>query len=329
MTTALVTGATGFIGRYLVSDLLSKGWTCRLLVRPTSDVSGLPQAGVEIAQGDITLPASLEGVADGVDVVFHLAGAGHVAAISKDAYTQFRAANVTGVANVVEACRGRPLRKFVHVSSTAAMGLIRAPKIDEDSPPQPRTPYQLSKREGEQVVLDAWKNDSLPAVIVRPCMVYGPGGFGEFARMCRWMARGIFPRVGRGPSLTPMIHVRDVARGAALAAERGQLGQAYLLVGESLPIAEMRQVVLSTLNLDRPYPYVPLGVALAGAAVLEVVSRISGKPMPVSRHNIQSVTTGREFDIRKARNELGFEPALKLSESAAEVLGWLREQGAV
>jgi len=326
---ALVTGASGFIGRYLVQALLDAGWECRLLARPGSDVSAWEQAGAEIARGDITMPQSLAGIAEGIDVVFHLAGEGHVAAASDEAYARFRRVNVDGVANLTEACAGQPLRKFVHFSSTAAMGLIRTEQIDENSPQQPLTPYQRSKREGELVLLDAWKTHHLPAVILRPCMVYGIGGTGEFAKMCRWMAKGIFPRVGRGSNFTPMVHVKDVVRAALLAAENGRAGETYLVVGESLPIAEMRRIVLDTLGLKRPYIYVPLTGALVAAGVLEWLARLTGATPPVSRRNILSVATGRVFNTDKAKQELGFEAKIKLADSAPETLAWFKEQGVI
>ena len=327
MASALITGATGFIGTYLLHELVAAGWHCRVLVRP--DRPGPDEPDVEVVQGDLTDKTSLHGIADDIDVVFHLAGVGHVAAVSDGAYARFRAINVEGVDNLIAACRPQPLRRFVHFSSTAAMGLIRAAVIDESCEPEPRTPYQHSKREGELIVLRACQNDALPGVILRPCMVYGPGGTGEFAKICRWMAKGIFPRVGRGSSLMPMIHVRDVVRGAVLAAERGRSGEAYLLVGECLPIATMRRIVLDTLNLKRPYMYVPLGVALLGAGMIEGASRLTGKPAPVSRQNVLSMATGRQFDPSKARRELGFEPEHSLAQSAGEVLDWFKKQGIV
>ena len=108
MTTALITGATGFIGQYLLHDLLDAGWQCRVLTR--SAWPDLAQSGVEVVRGDITQPVSLTGVADDVDVVFHLAGAGHVAAVSSKAYAEFRAINVEGVKNLIAVCRGVSLR---------------------------------------------------------------------------------------------------------------------------------------------------------------------------------------------------------------------------
>jgi nucleoside-diphosphate-sugar epimerase len=327
MTTALITGATGFIGQYLLRDLLALGWRCRVLSR--ADRPELARSGVEVVRGDITNRSSLRGALDDIEFVFHLAGAGHVAAVSAEAHAHCRAVNVDGVANLLEVCREQPVRKLVHFSSTAAMGLIKADVLDEDSPPQPRTPYQLSKYEGEAVVRRAWQEWKVPAVIVRPCMVYGPGGTGEFAKICRWMAKGIFPRVGRGPSYTPLIHVRDVALGARLAAERGRPGEVYLLVGESLPVAEVRRSVLQALHVQRPFPYVPLRVAVTGAGMIEWATQRLGKVPPVSRANIISMATGRRFNIDKARHELGFEPQCLLADNAAEVLSWLKAQGKV
>jgi nucleoside-diphosphate-sugar epimerase len=147
-------------------------------VRKNSNVGELKQLGVELAHGDILAGASLDGNVEGIDIVYHLAAMGHVSAVSKQAFELFRKVNVEGTRNLVKACSRHRISKFIHVSSTAAMGLIKAPIVDETTECRPATPYQKSKRESEQVVLEYWKKEGFPAVIVRPCMVYGPGGKG-------------------------------------------------------------------------------------------------------------------------------------------------------
>lgn len=325
---ALVTGGGGFIGHYLVAALVARGRRVRCLVRTPEAARAVRALGAEAVLGDICDPATLSGIASGVDQVYHLAAVGHVAAITEAAYRRFIAVNVEGTRNLLAACAHAPLQCFVHFSSTAAMGLPRVPVVDETTPCQPATPYQRSKRESELVALSAHERQGLPVVIVRPCMVYGPGGKGEFLKICRLVRAGLFPRVSRGPELTPAVHVRDLVQGVMAAAERGRAGQVYLLTGPvSYEMHELRRLILQALGLRRPYPYVPLPLALGAAALFELLARASGRAPIVTRANIASTAYDRVFDLRKARNELGYEPRVPIAEGIAETVAWYRQEG--
>ncbi|MFP4057414.1 MAG: NAD-dependent epimerase/dehydratase family protein [Candidatus Brocadiia bacterium] len=325
---ALITGATGFIGHHLARTLGERGDCVRCLVRPTSDRSKLEGlAGVDFAVGDVAEPSSLEGVAEGCSVVFHLAAEGHVSAVSEEAYRRFAAVNVGGTRNLLEACAGSGVRRFVHFSSTAAMGLIEKPLVNEDDEPQPRTPYQRSKLASEQVALDAARDGGVPATVLRPCMVYGVGGFGEFHKWCRLIHKGLFPRAGLGRNLTPIVHVLDVVQAALLAAKRGRPGEVYLVASaRSVPLAELRRYVLEAYGVWRPYWYVPGPLMLLGAWLAEKLAAARGQAPVVTVQNIRNTLYDREFSIEKARRELGYEPSVGLREGIAETVQWFLRQ---
>jgi len=326
--TTLVTGGNGFVGSYLVPALLASGRRVRCLVRSPESARSLQALGAEAVLGDITDPASLVGLGKGVDEVYHLAAAGHVSAISEQAYRRFTAVNVEGTANLLAACAEAPLRRFVHFSSTAAMGLPRVPVVNEETPCQPESPYQRSKYEGERVALAAWARQGIPTLVVRPCMVYGPGGRGEFLKICRLVRSGLFPRLSYGPELTPAVHIRDLVAGVLAAGERGRPGQVYLLTGPaSCEMHELRRLILEGLGVRRPYPYVPLPLALAGAALLEALSRLAGRPPLVTRANLVSTAYDRVFDLTKARTELGYQPQVWPAEGVPETVAWYRREG--
>jgi len=325
---ALITGATGFIGRYLVGQLKTQGYSCRCLVRSRPQAEVIPALeGTELVEGDITEPQSLSGVASGVDHVFHLAGAGHVSAIAEESYRRFEQINVQGAQNVVRACAEAGLTRLVHFSSTAAMGLIRRRLVDETTPCQPSTPYQRSKYHGEVAVLDMARKTDCPVVIIRPCMVIGAGGRGEFWKMVSLMARGRFPKVGRGANLTPVIHVRDVVNGTILAAERGIPGEVYLLVGGSYPMDEIRHLVVENLGTPPGYPYLPTWLVLWGVWAIELQARLTGRVPIVTRRNIVSTVVDRVFSIEKARQHLGFTPQVSLEEAIRETVTWYQARG--
>lgn len=325
---ALVTGGTGFVGSRLIPLLLDRGVEVRAVIRSPRRSGLLPRAReVETVIADITDPSTLAGIADGCDVVFHLAAEGHVSAISEEALARFFLVNVTGTGNLIRACAASGgVERFVHFSSTAAMGLIRRPLVSEADEPQPATPYQRSKRESETAALIAGRETGVPVLIVRPCMIYGIGALGEFGKMARMMRKGRFPRVGSGRNLTPLVHVDDVAAAAVAAGERGVPGETYLIASSRSPgLAELRDWIMEGWGSRAPYPYVPVWFMYAAAWGFELLAQVTGRAPIATRRNIANTVYDREFSIDKARRELAWEPVVDLREGVIETVRWLRD----
>jgi nucleoside-diphosphate-sugar epimerase len=331
VTDVLVTGATGFIGRHLVRRLLADGRTVRCLVRRSSDLAALPADRVELHYGDVTDPRTLVGAAKDVSVVYHLAAMGHVSAITESAYRLFHAVNVQGTENLVAECLRRRVGKFLHVSSTAAMGLIDGETADECTPPRPTTPYQRSKLQSEQVVLRQCRERQFPAVLVRPSMVFGPEGENtEFMKIVRLVARGRFPMFGRGTKYTPGVYVGDVVEGIVLAARRGRHGEVYILTaGEPFELDRMLWLIAEDLGVKRPGPRLPVWLMRAGAWGCEAASRLLSIRPPMTRQNVRSILADRRFSIRKAQEELGYEPRTDLASGVRQTLRWAVQSGAL
>ena len=301
----LITGGTGFVGRYLTGKLTSRGVYCRLLIRSGRNAEWLAgMDNIELRRGDITRPDTLAGIAEGIDYVYHLAAEGHVSAISDEASKKFTGINVEGTKNLIAECGRHKIAKFVHFSSTAAMGLIKKEIVDETDPPQPVTPYQKSKLKSETAALSLGKELGVPVVIVRPCMIYGVNGKGEFYKMSKLMRKGLFPKVGSGRNLTPMVHVNDVVQGAVKAAEKGIPGKVYLLCSErSIELTELRNMVMDAWGTKAIYPYVPVWFMYSLAYCFELLARLKGTAPAVTRRNIASTVWDREFSIEKAKRE--------------------------
>ena len=322
----LVTGGTGFIGRYLVKKLISQGSSCRLLIRPTSDTSCLNGIeGIELWKGDLTQAKTLSGIAEGVDYVFHLAAEGHVSAMSQEAFNKFTNVNVDGTKNLFTACKDHKVQKLVHFSSTAAMGLIKKKLVSESDAPRPVTPYQKSKLKSEQVALQLGKDFVIPTVVVRPCMIYGINGKGEFYKICQLMRKGMFPRVGLGRNLTPLIHVKDVVHGAVKAAENGIPGEVYLLASDrSIDLNEMRHFIMEAWGTKAIYPYVPVRAMFFIAWCFELLAKLNGKAPIATRQNVYSTVWDRQFSIGKAKRELGYTPNISFREGIFETVNWFK-----
>ena len=322
----LVTGGTGFVGRYLVRELISQGSSCRLLIRPTSDTSWLNGTeDVELWEGDLTRPHTLVGIAKRVDYVFHLAAEGHVSAMSEEAFNHFTRINVEGTKNLLSGCKNHAVKKFVHFSSTAAMGLIKKKLVDESDAPRPTTPYQKSKLKSEQVALQLGKDFGVPTVAVRPCMIYGMNGKGEFYKICRLMRKGMFPKVGRGRNLTPLVHVKDVVQGAIKGAENGIAGEVYLLASDcSIDLNEMRSLVMEAWGTKAIYPYVPVWFMFFVAWCFELLAELNGKAPIATTQNVASTVWDRQFSIEKAKRELGYVPNINFRDGIFETVNWFK-----
>ena len=323
-----MTGATGFIGKYIVDRLLAKGYAIRCLIRESSNIDYLKdKPDIQTVVGDITKPETLKGIGDGVSYVLHLAATGHIAAMSEEAFREFVSINEGGTRNLIEAFKGGGLKKFISFSSTAAMGPVGTDIQSEKSIPNPKTPYQKSKLRSEQVALDAFK-EGFPSLIVRPCMVYGVGGKGAFYTFYRLMTKGRFPRVGKGESLTPMAYVTDVADGAIAAMERGKPGEVYILAGaQSYGIDDIRNTIVKYAGGNPPYVHLPKGLAFFGVSALEKLYTLLGKEPIATLENVKSSAADRTFDISKARSEIGYDPRVGLDEGIKKTVGWYKEMG--
>lgn len=326
----LVTGATGFVGQYLIKMLVEQGYDVCCLVRSEKTAQNLrAYSNVTLYFGDILKKETLMNLPKDVDYVIHMAAKGVVEAVSDQDFNEFLNMNAMGTKNLLELYRDNSkLKKFVHFSSTAAMGYINMPVLSEKSMPNPVTPYQKSKQFSEQVVNKAHKEWNIPTVILRPCMIYGVGGSkGEFVKFCRLMKKGIFPKVGFGKNLTPMVYVSDVARAACLALENGVPGNTYIISDEqSYSLDDIRAKVMTVLDIKKPYIFVPKFLALAGAKIVEVLSKLLHKVPIVTYSNMRSTVTDRTFDISKANNELQYYPEIHLDEGVEKSVLWYEEQ---
>jgi len=225
-----------------------------------------------------------------------------------------------------EALRAR-VQRIVHCSTVAAMGICLDVPATEGSSCNPHHPYGRSKLKAEQKVQELIAEKALPAAIIRFSMVYGPGDTRNILKLTRLTKKGLFPKIGNRPKLTPLIHVDDAIEGLLLAAEKGRIGEVYLVTNEeSLPFDNIRKILQQALVIKRFPLYVPEWAALTVASLSEKIFPVIGKIPPVSRKNIESTLADRVFSIEKATKELGFHPQVNPEIGLRETVEWYKGQ---
>lgn len=310
---ALVTGASGFIGRRLVMELARRGHETACLVRPTSKTAPLRDLPVEFVLGDLGDAASLVHAVKGRDYVFHLAGV--IQAVDGPA---FEAANALGTRNLVDAClRAAPtIKKFVFVSSIAAAGPSPPGKfLTEDDEPRPVSAYGRSKLAAEHIVLAA--KDKLPVTIVRPSNVLGPGSK-EIERALGLLRKRLVPALGDERPRTSLVDVDDLVEAMLLAAENPRsVSQTYFVTdGRAYAWPEITTAIAEELGIKRFMIKVPFGIQILAARLAETAARLGRKPPLLTR---EIVRAARDYfwiyDGSKIERELGFHPRYGLRES--------------
>lgn len=324
----LVTGATGFMGSMLVPELIRQGHSVKILVRDRNIALKKFGASCDIIEGDLTDKKSLINCANDIDIVFHLAALMGHDLPSDEAFKRFRKVNVLGTKNLVDSCKKSAVRKFIYISSTAAMGLLKEPTVNEHTECRPFTPYQVSKYEGERVVKKAAKEFDLPSIIVRPSMVYGPGFKGDFLTIAKVCKTGFFPKIGLGDNLSPALYIDDLIQALISFIDHGVTGETYIISSEeSYPLKEAVLAIANTMNKKIHFIYAPVWLAVTGAKILEMLCKVFRKKAPVTARNIKSTVTNRIFDISKAKQDINFEQKVTLQEGLKETVKYYIEEG--
>ncbi len=323
MTLAVVTGATGFIGRHLVHRLLLDGVPVRVLVRErgarragTARLGApLDRSGVQLAWGDVTDPVAVARALEGADTVYHLAG--YALAWARNERV-FHDANVRGTENVCRAAREHGVRRLVHISTELVAG-------DPDDPRLQLTAYQRTKLEGDRAVTAYFDADGA-GVIVRPTRVFGPGVVSQsnsVTRLIDLYRRGLFRlRIADGGARANYVHVDDVIDGTLLAAGGETNGADYTLGGENATLPQFLSAIGAATGTERTVLSVPQGLALSVAAVAEALGYVGIHPF-ITRDWAELLCIDRPASSDRAREELGYRPR-GLAEGVRDTVRWLR-----
>jgi nucleoside-diphosphate-sugar epimerase len=328
---ALVTGATGLVGNHVVQRLKREGWTVRALVRDAARAGALSRAGVDLATGDTLEPTGFARAARGCDVVFHAAAA----ITPRGGWEAFNGPNVQGTRNAIAAAAGAKAR-LVHVSSVAVYGEKERyshggaeSRTDEDSPLAaiPETSfYARSKRESEQLVLEAHAAGRIWATAVRPCVVYGPYDRQFVPRVARLLRHGVAPLVNGGRSTMSVVHAANVADGMLRAAQHdGAGGRAYNLANDyEVTVAEFVRLGGVGMGVKIRTLPVPLSIAKGGLAAFTLLAPLvlGDRFTGFASSSLDFLSRDNPFSSERARRELGWDPPVRPEDGIPDAFRW-------
>lgn len=305
----LVTGATGFIGSWIVRTALALDCPVRGLVRSHAKAHSLEIETAELHTGDLADPESLIGVMEGVDVVVHCA-----ARLGKWGTTpeELERTNVEGTRTMLDLASDYGAR-FFHLSTCGVSGDVGSDPADETFEPNPATGYERAKLAAERLVLEraaagAW------ACVLRPTWTYGPGDPHKLP-LFRAIQKGRYAFVSGGKALVHPVFVSDLVAGVFRAIERARSGEVYLLGGATPHTQkQLAHAIADALGVRRTWISLPRPVFQLAALPFELAGRLFGFEPMLTRGRVTLMASNYGYSIDKAREQLGYAPAVDLKE---------------
>jgi dihydroflavonol-4-reductase len=313
----LVIGANGFLGSHVTRQLVEAGHDVRAMVREGAKTHGIDNLPVTRFLGDIWDTDTLTEAMTGCDDVYYCVV--DARGWLRDPAPLFRT-NVEGTRNVLDVAVEMPLRRFVYTSSYVTVGRKRGRRATEDDVIADRgiTPYVRSRVQAEELVLRYARQRGLPAVAMCVSTTYGSGDWGRtpHGAIIAGAALGKLPFVMGGIELEA-VGIDDAARAMILAAERGRVGERYLISEKMISNAEVVRIAAEAAGVAPPSKTLPLPVSYALAAVGSAKARLRRTDERLSLESLRLMRAEAPLDHSKAVRELGWEPR-PVEESIAE-----------
>ncbi|MBI4407430.1 MAG: NAD-dependent epimerase/dehydratase family protein [Candidatus Kerfeldbacteria bacterium] len=317
-----VTGASGFIGAALVTELQQRGHEVIALVRRRAQFDQMVALGVRPVWCDLFSIDRLAQAMAGCEVVFHLAGENKWGV--RNPYPMLKV-NIAGTVSVAQAAKQAGVRRLVYTSSAAAIGEAKGTIGREDSVYRGwhMSEYEASKRSAEAALLEM---TGLEIVIVNPSSVQGPGRVAGTGKIMLAIVNGTLPVFV--DTRFSICHITDCVQGHILAAERGQPGERYILSGATVTTGEVFGQLAEITGLKLRPRYIPHWLAMGGAIVAQYYAWARGRDPSWSREKMAAILHGHHFDGSKATRELGLQYT-PLSRALYETIQWYREHGLI
>ncbi|MEO1056631.1 MAG: NAD-dependent epimerase/dehydratase family protein [Actinomycetota bacterium] len=325
--TAVVTGATGFLGTNVVAELVEQGVPVRASGMHGSETSFLDRFGVDVQLADITNPDEVDALIEGADVVYHVAGD---TSFWKRRNEQQRAINVDGTMNVAAACRQHGVRRMVHTSTVDVLGHDPSGRLLTEATGRFNFTdmgynYGETKLEAEQRLAAFALAHDLDTVVIYPGFMCGPYDFNlQLGRMFFDLKEGKLPGAPCGGS--SYCHVREVARAHVAAAEKGRRGEAYSCAGWNLPTRTWLNLMADAIGAPRVARTLPERALVAYGRVSEFGARVTGRPPEMNPGVARYLSKLQYQDCSKAIDELGYHIP-PIPTIIGDAVNWYRAEG--
>jgi nucleoside-diphosphate-sugar epimerase len=323
----LITGATGFVGGHLAEACAARGMKTRALVRAGSATESLKKLGVELVVGDLTDAAAIQQAVEGVEAVVHCAAkVGDWGPVE-----DYRAVNVDALRLLLDACKGRALKRFVHLSSLGVYPARNHHGADE-SEPLPASHmdgYTQTKVEAEQLAREYHRQFGLPVVVLRPGFIYGPRDRTVLPKLIENLRQRRVRWLGGGRGAMNTIYVGNLVDAIFLALDKpNAVGQVYNLTdGEFVSKRRFIEALVKGLDLPQPPPLsVPIWLAKIVAGFMERRARRKNAPAAplLTQARVKFLGLNLDFSIEKARRDLGYQPRFTFDQGIEETIAWYR-----
>lgn len=323
----LITGATGFIGGHVAEACVRRGFSVSVIARPSGNTDLLKALGATVHRGDFTDPQTVRQALEGSDVVVHCAAK----VGDKGAVEEYRAVNVEGLRTLLEACQGRALHRFIHLSSLGVYEPRHHFGTDESVPAffQHQDGYTQSKAEAEQVALQFQRERGLPVVVLRPGFVYGPRDRTVLPRLIDRLRSGTLHYLGGDQRVLNSIYVGNLVEAVFLAVDNPKaVGQVYNLTdGEFVTKQRFIESIADSMGCKKPKQVLPRWLA---GLIVRLLARQIRKAGPNGNPRLTLATfkfllLNLDFSIAKAKDELGYRPPMRFDDAMRETMAWYRQ----
>jgi nucleoside-diphosphate-sugar epimerase len=322
----LITGATGCVGGNLAAACADRGVPAAALVRPASQAAELEKLGLTVHRGELSDPDFLRRDLADADVVVHCAAkVGDWGPVE-----EYRTANVEGLRALLDACRQRPLARFVHISSLGVYAARDHHGTDETEPLPERhlDGYTQSKVEAERLALAYHREHGVPVTVLRPGFVYGPRDRTVLPPLADRLRLRQVMYIGGGDGAMNTTFVGNLVDAIFRAAEApAAVGQVYNVTdGEAVSKRRFFESVADGLGLPRPKVTLPLWLGRFGARLSERLAKLLRfKTAPrITRARLKFVALNLDFSIEKAKRELGYAPRVPFDDGMRQALEWYK-----
>lgn len=328
---ALVTGATGFLGQRLALRLQSLEFDVTATGRDLAKGQTLEASGLRFAPCDLADTEGLQALCQGQDFVFH---SGALSSPWGD-QADFYRSNVLGTEAVIAGCLRHGVRRLIHVSTPSIyFGFRDRLQVREDDPLPPRfaNAYAATKWQAEEAVRRAHREQGLPAVILRPRAIFGPGDQAILPRLIRAHEAGAVPLINGGRAVIDVTYVENVVDALLCAADAPEqaLGQAYNITnGEPMTLRSLLDLLFAALGEPARFRPLPWPLVYTVAAGMELKARLfhPGREPLLTRYSAGVLAKSQTLDITAARRDLNYQPRVTIQEGVLQFAAWWREQG--